>query len=158
MWHLTVKKKGLMKLAEELESIETTEESDDLEDLIDENTSYYWDELQEVITEMDTQSFIKTMVGLELFVNKAFALEISKRDDAVFHLRRIIQDGDYWGDDGLGKGWTPIHTIFMLPLIKNKEALQLLLDVFRYRRNEITNRITGEVSGLFLSLWRKWDR
>ncbi len=136
-------------MAEELENIETKEESDDLEDLIDENTSYYRDELQEVITEMDTQSLIKTMVLLELFVNKAFALEISKRDDAVFHLRRIIQDGDYWGDDGLGKGWTPIHTIFILPLIKNKEALQLLLDAFRYRRNEITNRITEEVSGLF---------
>lgn len=138
-----------MKMAEELENIETTEESDDLEDLIDENTSYYWDELQEVITEMDTESLIKTMVGLELFVNKTVALEISKRNDAVFHLRKIIQDGDYWGDDGLGKGWTPIHTIFILPLIKNKEALQLLLDIFRYRRDEITNRITEEVSGLF---------
>src|SRR3990172_4058783 len=138
-----------MKMAEELINIETTEESDDLEDLIDENTIYYWDELQEVIIEMDLESLIKTMVGLELFVNKTLALEISKRDDAVFHLRRIIQDGDYWGDDGLGKGWAPIHTIFILQLIKNKEALQLLLDVFRYRRNDITNRITGEVSGLF---------
>lgn len=136
-------------MAEELVNIETTEESDDLEDLIDENTIYYWDELQEVITEMDTESLIKIMVGLELFVNKTLALEISKRDNAVFHLRKIIQDGDYWGDDGFGKGWAPIHTIFILPLIKNKEALQLLLDVFRYRRNEITNRITGEVSGLF---------
>jgi hypothetical protein len=136
-------------MVEELVNIETIEESDDLEDLIDENTSYYWDELQEVITEMDTESLIKTMVGLELFVNKTLALEISKRDNAVFHLRKIIQDGDYWGDDGHGKGWAPIHTIFILPLIKNREALQLLLDVFRYRRNEITNRITGEVSGLF---------
>ena len=136
-------------MAEELVNIETIEESDDLEDLIEENTIYYWDELQEVITEMDTESLIKTMVGLELFVNKSLAHEISKRDNAVFHLRKIIQDGDYWGDDGFGKGWAPIHTIFILPLIKNKEALQLLLDIFRYRRNEITNRITGEVSDLF---------
>ena len=62
-------------MAEELENIGATEESDDLEDLIDENTIYYWDELQEVIIEMDLESLIKTMVGLELFVNKAFALE-----------------------------------------------------------------------------------
>ena len=96
-----------MKMAEELVNIGTTEESDDLEDLIDENTIYYWDELQEVINEMDTESLIKTMVGLELFVNKTLALEISKRDNAVFHLRKIIQDGDYWGDDGFGKDGRP---------------------------------------------------
>lgn len=132
-----------------MENNETIEERDDLEDLIDDNTNYYWNELQEVIPEMDTLSLIKTMVELELFVNKTLALEISKRDDAVFYLRKIIQDGDYWEDDGLGNGWAPIHTIFILPLIQNKEALQLLLDIFRYRRNDITNRITGEVSGLF---------
>lgn len=132
-----------------MENNETIEERDDLEDLIDDNTDYYWNELQEVIPEMDTLSLIRTMVELELFVNKTLALEISKRDDTVFHLRKIIQDGDYWEYDGLGNGWAPIHTIFILPLIKNKEALQLLLDIFRYRRKDITNRITGEVSGLF---------
>ncbi len=83
---------------------------------------------------MDTLSLIKIMVELELFVNKTLALEISKRDDAVFHLRKIIQDGDYWEENGIGNGWAPIHTIFILPLIKSKEALQLLLDIFRYRR------------------------
>ncbi|MCE8426370.1 MAG: DUF1186 domain-containing protein [Candidatus Methanoperedens sp.] len=135
-------------MAEELENIETIEENDDLEDLIDENTDYYWKEVQKELPEMDTQSLINTMVVLELFVNKTLALEISKRDNAVFHLRKIIQDGDYWGDEGYGKGWAPIHIIHILPLIKNEEALQLLLDILRYRRNDITNRIISELSSL----------
>ena len=135
-------------MAEELENVETIEENDDLEDLIDENTKYYWKELQEEIPEMDTQSLIETMVGLELFVNKTLALEISKRDDAIFHLRQIIQEGNYWEEDGLGKGWAPIHVIFILPLIKNEEAMQLLFDILRYRRKDITNRVIGELSGL----------
>jgi hypothetical protein len=137
-----------MKMVDIPENIEAIEENDSLEDLIDDNTRYCWKELQEKIPRMKTKSLIETMVELELFVNKTLALEISKRDDAVFYLRKIIQDSDSWGDDGYGKGWAPIHTIFILPLIKNKEALQLLLDILRYRRNEITNRIMGELSGL----------
>lgn len=132
----------------ELENIETIEENDDLEDIIDNNTNYYWKELQEEIPEMDTQSLINTMVALELFVNKTLVLEISKRDDAVFHLRKIIHDGFYWEDDGPGNGWAPIHTIYILPHIKNENAMQLMLDILRYRRNEITDRIIGDLSGL----------
>lgn len=70
---------------------------------------------------METKSLIETMVELELFVNKTLALEISKRDDAVFYLRKIIQDSDSWGDGGYGKGWAPIHTIFILPLSRIKK-------------------------------------
>lgn len=90
-------------MADEPENIEAIEENDNLEDLIDNNTRYCWKELQEKIPKMETKSLIETMVELELFVNKTLALEISKRDDAVFYLRKIIQDSDYWGDDGFGE-------------------------------------------------------
>jgi hypothetical protein len=138
----------MMKMSEELENIEEINENDDLEDLIEEHTIINWKYLKEKISNMDTKSLVETMVMLELLVNKTLALEISKRDDAVFHLRKLIQDGSYWEEDGQGKGWTPIHTIHILPLIRNEKAMQLLLDIFRYRRNDITNRIIGEITGL----------
>ncbi|MBU3966075.1 MAG: DUF1186 domain-containing protein [Euryarchaeota archaeon] len=57
--------------------------------------------------------------------------------DAIFHLRKLIQDGRYWNQTDPGKGWSPIHAIHILALIKNREALQLLLDTLRYRGNDL---------------------
>ena len=83
--------------------------------------------------EISTEELIRGLTALELYVNKKFAQEMAGRKDAVFYFRKLIQDGRYWNQNGQGKGWSHIHAIHILALIKNQEALQLLLDTIRYR-------------------------
>jgi hypothetical protein len=113
------------------------EKDEDLKDLILSQTGMDWDMLQADMHETSTENLIVGLTALELYVNKKFAQEIVGREDVVFHLRKLIQDGKYWRKIGSGKGWSPIHAIHILALIKNREALQLLLDTVRYRGDDL---------------------
>lgn len=94
---------------------------------------------------------IDIMTELELFVNKQLAQEIAKRDDAVFYLRKLIQDGKHWRSSGPGGGWSPIHVIHILPLIKNKAAFELLLDIVRYHEDDLNYWLTENVPSLMVA-------
>jgi len=82
---------------------------------------------------------------------KQLAQEIAKRDDAVFYLRKLIQDGKHWRSSGPGGGWSPIHVIHILPLIKNKAAFELLLDIVRYHEDDLNYWLTENVPSLMVA-------
>jgi hypothetical protein len=115
----------------------TAEKDADLADLIKSQIGMDWDSMLTDMHEISTEELIMELTSLELYVNKKFAQEVARRNDAVFHLRKLIQDGRYWNQTGSGKGWSPIHAIHILALIKNREALQLLLDTVRYRGDDL---------------------
>lgn len=62
----------------------------DLADLITEETEFYWDDIKDNLPEYPTEVLIEIMVELGLFVNETLAQEITKRDDAVFYLRKLL--------------------------------------------------------------------
>jgi hypothetical protein len=115
----------------------TAEKDEDLADLIESQTGMSWDLMLTDLHKISTEELIMGLTSLELYVNKKFALEVAGRNDAIFHLRKLMQDGRYWNQSGPGKGWSPIHAIHILALIKNREALQLLLDTVRYRGDDL---------------------
>ncbi len=115
----------------------TAEKDEDLADLIESQTGMSWDLMLTDLHEISTEELIMGLTSLELYVNKKFALEVAGRNDAIFHLRKLMQDGRYWNQSGPGKGWSPIHAIHILALIKNRKALQLLLDTVRYRGDDL---------------------
>jgi len=127
------------------------EKDEDLADLIRSQTGMSWDLMLADMHDIPTEELIDGLTALELYVNKKFAQEIAGRKDAVFHLRKLIQNGLYWYQTGPGKAWSPIHTIFILALIRNREALQLLLDIIRYRNEELSDWLTENAPSLLVA-------
>jgi len=105
----------------------TEETNDDLEDLISSQIGIEWDDKKKNLHEMPTGKLIDLMVKLDLYVNKTLALEIVKRKDALFYLRKLIQNRDYWRSNFSEYGWAHLHTLHLLALIKTREAFELWL-------------------------------
>lgn len=91
---------------------------------------------------MKTEPLIMEMISLGLEVPPELAQEITSREDAISYLRDILQNGKYWYHGGPGDAWTPYHIIHILPLIKTKDALELLLDTMRDERDALGEWIT----------------
>lgn len=124
---------------------------EDFADLIIRNTEYDWDDLKEDLPRYPASVLIEIMIELGLYVNKHLALEIAKKDDAIFHLRKLIQDGQYWRTHGPGNTWSPIHAIHILALLKNKEAFAILLDMIRYKGDDLDGWLTESMPSLLVS-------
>jgi uncharacterized protein YecA (UPF0149 family) len=124
---------------------------EDFADLIHRETDVDWGYLEINMGEMSTPELLEAMADLGLYVNQTLALEIAERDDAVFYLRRIIQDGKYWYQGGPGDAWTPIHAIHILPLTGKDEALDLLLDTIRWRGYDLDDWLTEDVPHLLVA-------
>lgn len=92
--------------------------------------------------EMETEPLIMEMVSLGLEVPAELAQEIASREDAVPYLRDILKNDKYWIQGGPGDAWAPYHVIHILPLIKTKDALELLLDTVRNERDALGDWIT----------------
>ena len=125
-----------------------TIENEDFPDLIEEHTDMDWSKLKRKLPDMKTEEIIETMSNMNLYVNTTIALEISKRKDAVFWLRKAMQDGCNWRWNKEESSWMPIHAIHILALIKTNEALILLLDIIRYRGDDLDDWLTESVSNL----------
>ncbi len=124
---------------------------DDLADLISEETEFYWDDIKDALPEYPTEVLIEIMVELGLYVNKTLAQEVAKREDAIFYLRKLLQYGKHWRSGGPGDGWSPLHAIHILALIKNRESFDLLLDIFRYHEDDLGNWLTEDASSLLVA-------
>src|SRR3972149_2924940 len=128
-----------------------THKYDDLADFINEETDFFWDYIKDDLPEYPTEALIDIMVGLGLYVNKKLACEIAKRDDAVFYLRKLLQYGKHWRDNGPGSGWSPLHAIHILALIKSTEAFELLLDIIRYHEDDLSDWVTEDAASLLVA-------
>jgi hypothetical protein len=126
----------------------TEENIDDLEDLISSQTEVEWGAIKMFLQEMPTEELVNVMVELDLYVNKTLALEIVKRKDALFFLRKLIQDRYYWRNNESEDTWAHIHTIHLLALIRTGEAFGLFLDILRYRGEDLGDWLTENVPGL----------
>ncbi|HWQ96029.1 MAG TPA: DUF1186 domain-containing protein [Candidatus Methylomirabilis sp.] len=123
----------------------TEENFNDLEDLIESHTDYNWSDIKGKLHEMSTKELIDIFTGLELYVNKTLALEIAHRKDAIFYLRKLIQDSAYWEGYYTEDHWAHIHILHLLALIKTREAFNLFLDLLRYRSNDLSDWLTEDV-------------
>lgn len=124
---------------------------EDFADIIKQETEYEWDDLKKDLPGYPTAILIEIMTELGLYVNKQLAQEIAKRDDAVFYLRKLLQDGKHWRNNYYGDGWSPFHSIHILALIKNKESFELLLDIIRYHEDDLDDWVTEEVASLLVA-------
>ena len=131
-------------------------DDEDFAYLIRDETEIEWEDIQDNLPGYPTAVLIDLLTELGLYVNKQLAREISKRDDAVFYLRKLIQDGKHWQNGGPGDGWSPIHIIHILPLIKNKAAFELLLDIIRYHEDDLNYWQTEDVPSLMFAFWEEF--
>ncbi|MBU4077810.1 MAG: DUF1186 domain-containing protein [Euryarchaeota archaeon] len=127
------------------------EKDEDLADFINEETDFFWDDIKDDLPEYPTEALIEIMVELGLYVNKTLAQEIAKREDAVFYLRKLLQYGKHWRSGGPGDGWSPLHAIHILALIKSRESFELLLDIIRYHEDDLGNWVTEDASSLLVA-------
>lgn len=97
---------------------------------------------------MKTEPLINEMVSLCLDVPPELAQEIGSRDNAISFLRDILQNDEYWDHGGPGNGWAPYHVIHILPLLKTKEALELLLETTRDELDLLDGWITESIPTL----------
>ncbi len=89
-----------------------------------------WKAIKKDLPKVETKALIALMLELEFYVNKTLAIELAKRKDAVFWIRRAMQDMNLW-NRYQEVPITILHLLYVLALIKSKEALQLLLDVVK---------------------------
>lgn len=127
------------------------EKDEDLSDLILSQTGMDWDLMQADMHEISTEVLIEIMVELGLYVNKRFAREIAEREDAVFYLRKLLQYGKHWRGSGPGDGWSPLHAMYILALIKSRESFELLLDIIRYHEDVLGNWVTEDAASLLVA-------
>jgi len=125
---------------------------EELADLIEEETDVDWPKARGVLAEAPTETLLGILGRLGLYVNRRFALEVARRSDAVFWLRRFLQDGKNWTDGEQTSAWAPIHAAFILPQIKGPEALRLLLDLVRFRGEELGDFVTEDVTSLLYAI------
>jgi len=118
---------------------------DDLEDLIEKYTDVGWNRAKLMMHTMGTEELLELMADLGLYANRSVALEIAKRSDALFWLRKKLQDGSYWYK---GEGWAPIHAIYILPLVGGAGALELALEMLRYRNEDIGDCLTESIPAI----------
>ncbi len=123
---------------------------EDFADLIASETNVGWYMVEPELPKIPTEELIEVIEVLGLYVNKKLAMELAKRDDAVFWLRKVIQDGRYWDREDYGNGWLPIHVIHILPLINTKESLELFLDTIRYRSDELDFWLTENAASILV--------
>ena len=128
---------------------------DDLEDLIKDEIGLDWPSIKFQIPGMSTRELVELMVELGPYVGRYLATEIANRDDAVFWLRRLVQDGRHWRDEGPGGGWSPVHAIHILAIMKGDSAMNLLLDVLRYYGEDLGDLLTEVVPSLLYSFGPK---
>jgi len=124
---------------------------EDFADMIREETGFEWEDIKDNLPAYQAAVLIDIMTELGLYMNKQLALEIAIRKDAVFYLRKLIQDGKHWRRSSSGDGWSPIHVIHILPLIRNKAAFELLLDIIRYHEDDLNYWLTEDVPSLLVA-------
>ena len=91
---------------------------------------------------------INDLISCNLEVPEDLAREVARRDDSLNYLRAIFENDEYWRIGGPGDGWTPIHAIHILALKGTNEALNVLLDVLRFKANKIGDFLTENVPTL----------
>ena len=124
------------------------DDPEELADLIEEESELDWPKIKRLLPGLPTESLVNLMPGFGLFVNRMLALEINGRKDAVFSLRRFLQNGENWYDAERPFAWAPIHAIHILALNKSPEALELILEVVRFRSEELGDFLTEDVASL----------
>jgi len=64
----------------------------------------------------------------------------------------LLQDGKHWRNSGgPGDGWSPLHALHILALIKSREAFELLLDIIRYHEDDLGNWLTDDAASLLVA-------
>ncbi len=130
---------------------EILKKDEDFADLIIQETELDWDEIKKDLPGYPAAVLVDIMTGLGLYVNKQLAQEIAKREDAVFYLRKLLQYGKHWRNSGPGDGWSPLHAIHILALIKSRESFELLLDIIRYHEDDLNDWVTEDVTSLLVT-------
>lgn len=109
-----------------------------------------WNVLKGCLTDMSTEELMRVTLDLNLYVNKTIALEIVGRKDAVFWIRKFLQDCKNWYYYNGGDRWFPVHAAHFLALAKSEEAFRLLLDIVRYRGGELGDSLTEDAPSLLV--------
>jgi len=130
---------------------EPGEDPEELADLIEEGTDIDWERTRRLLPEMSTQQLVELMVELDTDVNRRLANELAGRKDALFHLKKLLQDGRNWEGGPDTSHWAPCHAVHILGLVKGEEALRLLLDIVRFRNEELGDCLTEEVPAVLHS-------
>lgn len=131
-------------------------QDEEFADLIKSQKKLDWDEIKKKLPSMSTEELVGLMMELGLYVNQTLSQEIARRDDAIFHLRRLLQDGRcWWWEPGYGDGWTPTYALSILALTGREEALDLILDILRYRADELAEWLTEDAASILVAFGEK---
>ena len=98
--------------------------------------------LCEEMEDVPTGTLVSAIIELGCFVTEEIAIEMAGREDALFWLRKLLQDGRLWHP---GKRWDPFgpeNAMHILALIGTPEVLQLELDMLRFKEYEIGESLT----------------
>lgn len=132
------------------------DQDEDFADLIKRQKKLDWNEIKPKLPSLTTEELVRLMVKLGLYVNQSLAQEIARRDDAIFYLRRLLQDGlHWWQEPEYGDGWSPAYALSILALTGREEALQLILDVLRYRGDELSDWLTEDAASILVAFGEK---
>lgn len=94
------------------------------------------------------EELVEKMVSSGLLIDRELVAELLEKQEVVPHLIEVLEDDRYWGPDGLGGGWGPIHAIHLLGAIKTDECLRALLKLIRSREKYLGDWLTEDMPSI----------
>jgi len=106
------------------------------------------------MTEMSTREMLERFAEAGLSVNKEMAKEIVKRKDAVPCIADMLKDERYWRE--IGDGWFAIHSIFLLSIIRTREAFDVFKWILRNKADDLEDWLTEDVPSLLFNFGKEY--
>lgn len=104
-----------------------------------------------------TGMLMQRFVNSGLLVDTIVAEEIVRRKDAA-SLRPFLEKEEYWNADGPSEGWAPVHTLFILGLMGNREALEALRYALMERAEELGDMMTEDIPRILFAFGKGFSR
>ena len=106
------------------------------------------------MTEISTREMLERFAEAGLSVNKETAKEIIERKDAVQCIADMLKDERYWNE--IGDGWFAIHSIFLLSIIRTREAFDVFKWILRNKADDLGDWLTEDVPSLLFNFGKEY--
>lgn len=77
--------------------------------------------------------------------------KLVSRDDVYPYLWQIVKKDKFWRRNGVGKGWPPVHTLYLLGLKGGKKSFEIFKWMIQERVRELGDSVPGELYPVFYS-------
>lgn len=104
--------------------------------------------IEDQMIEKEPEYLVELLIESGLNVDKKLSEEIKNKKEAIPLLIDILKTNKYWQKGEEGDAWAPLHALHLLSAMKAQEALPIILDILRYRPDDLGDWLTEEMGSI----------